>query len=126
MMIRKTGSVKSKEGKLVRVSVYIADGKVQSVMITGDFFFEPAWLLDQLALSLKGVDEAGLPARIEEFMKSRRPLMVGVSEEDFVTAFEKALREGESEMIYERQPCEVDQAGFEPATFRMQTERSSS
>ncbi|MGC8601251.1 MAG: hypothetical protein ACP5UU_00495 [Thermoprotei archaeon] len=96
---RVTGSVKSKEGKLVRVSVYYAPQGVDSVMITGDFFMEPPEALDELMKALKGSPVHQVPSKVKEYLERKRPLMVGVSAEDFVTAFQKAITNGEKEII---------------------------
>ncbi len=98
-LTRVTGSLKSKEGKLVRVSVYYAPQGVDSVMITGDFFMEPPEVLDQLMINLKGLPVDQVPTRVKEFLESKKPIMVGVSAEDFVTAFQKAITSGEKETI---------------------------
>lgn len=98
-LTRVTGSVKSKEGKLVRVSVYYAPNGVDSVMITGDFFMEPPEALYDLMRFLKGSTVEEIPDKVKKFLAERKPMMVGVSDEDFVTAFQKAITSGEKEEI---------------------------
>ncbi|WP_449462715.1 hypothetical protein PQ610_01085 [Tardisphaera miroshnichenkoae] len=98
-LTRVTGSLKSKEGKLVRVSVYYAPQGVDSVMITGDFFMEPPEVLDQLMGHLKGLPVEQVPSKVKEFLESKKPIMVGVTADDFVAAFQKAITSGEKETI---------------------------
>ncbi len=99
VLTRVTGSLKSKEGKLVRVSVYYAPHGVASVMITGDFFMEPPEVLDELMIHLKGLPVDQVPAHVKEFLEVKKPIMVGVSADDFVTAFKKAITSGDKETI---------------------------
>jgi len=101
--MRLTASVKSAEGKLVRVSIYYAKGEerkiVDSVMITGDFFMEPAESLFDLMRSLKGIPVDEVPSKVRDFFQSRKPILVGANQEDFISAFRKALNGGEVEVI---------------------------
>lgn len=98
---RTTGSVKSREGKLVRVSVYYdPDGKVvNSVMVTGDFFMEPPEALFELMRILKNSKIEEIPEKVRAYFSAIRPLLVGATEDDFIIAFQKAITSDEKDAI---------------------------
>jgi len=98
---RITGSVKSREGKLVRVSVYydLNGNVVNSVMVTGDFFMEPPEALFELMKTLKNSKIEEVPEKVRAYFSARRPLLVGATEDDFISAFRKAIASGEKDAL---------------------------
>ena len=62
------GEFKIPGGKLVVVDLVVADGRMTSVQVSGDFFLEPAEALDAINAALEGLradlSEAGLSAAV--------------------------------------------------------------
>lgn len=67
-------------GKLLKISVEDADGKISNLKITGDFFMYPEESLDGLeqALLSVSVDEKMLQEKIEDFMTKTNSTFFGL------------------------------------------------
>jgi hypothetical protein len=78
----------------VVADVEVADGKIASVAITGDFFLEPPEALDAITASLRGVpaDTAvvNLAQRVLEWLPKGTE-MVGFTAEAVATAVHRAI-----------------------------------
>ena len=86
------------DGKTVRVCVQLdPSGIIEHVVFTGDFFLEPADLIDQLAEQLHHVTLQEAEERIRQFFEQQQPIfMFGVRPEDFVIVLRKAVLEEEA------------------------------
>jgi len=88
------GEFKSPGGKLVVADVEVADGKVASVAISGDFFLEPPEALEAIIAALRGVPadtaEVNLAQRINEWLPKGTE-MIGFTAESVATAVYRAI-----------------------------------
>lgn len=88
-------AVKSQgHGKLVRACVVVEAGRAETVTFTGDFFLEPAEVLEDLGAAMSGatLEDAGDRARAF-FGGQTRMMLVGAGPEDFAAAVIKALEQ---------------------------------
>ena len=76
---------KVKGGKLIRVHLTIENGKIKHIKITGDFFLHPEEVIEDIEQALKGhsLDEDELNHLIENVLKSKQAIPIGVSPRDF-------------------------------------------
>jgi len=72
-------------GKLIKVQLTAADGKIRRIKITGDFFLHPEEVIEDIENALEGqiLDEHELSSLIENVMKNKQAVSLGVSPEDF-------------------------------------------
>jgi len=72
-------------GKLIKVQLTLEDKKIKRIKITGDFFLHPEDVIEDIEQSLEGciLDEHELNSLIENVLKSRRAVFLGVSPKDF-------------------------------------------
>lgn len=74
--------------------VEVADGRIASVAITGDFFLEPPEALDAITAALRGVPadtaEVNLAQRITEWLPKGTE-MIGFTAESVATAVHRAI-----------------------------------
>ena len=75
-------------GKLFRVQLSISNGRINSVVITGDFFLHPEDTLEALEKHLEGhaVNEQSLTEAIRLFLTQRDALFLGASPADIAKA----------------------------------------
>jgi len=75
-------------GKLLRVQLSTSDGRIDGVVITGDFFLHPEEALDALQEHLKGhvIKEQPLAETIGLFLKDRDAFFIGASPADVAKA----------------------------------------
>lgn len=92
--MQRHGEFKTPGGKLVVADVEVADGKIASVAITGDFFLEPPEALDAITAALLGVPadtaEVNLARRVSERLPAGTE-MIGFSAESVATAVHRAI-----------------------------------
>lgn len=81
-----------KAEKLIRITLETAHGRIEDILISGDFFYEPADALGELEEELRGmkIRKKGLSEKIEEFLEKRGVKMAGVTARDFVEAILRA------------------------------------
>ncbi len=88
---------KAPGGKLLRVRLKEADGRIESAKISGDFFLIPEDSLPKLEMMLEEVPlrEKELKLLVDRFFRGTSAQGLGVSPEDFVKAI-LAARPGEA------------------------------
>ena len=81
--VERTGILKVAGGKMVRVRLREAEGRIESIRFTGDFFLHPEEDIDVLEESMVGVslEHADLLGTLSSFFRTRE--LVGASPEDF-------------------------------------------
>lgn len=81
-----------KADKLIRITLEIEKGRINDILISGDFFYEPADALGELEEELKGmkIRKKSLTAKIEEFFNEKKIQLAGVTAKDFVEAILRA------------------------------------
>lgn len=81
-----------KAEKLIRITLETVNGRIDDILISGDFFYEPADALGELEEELKGmkIRKKLLIEKIEHFLKKRGVQMAGVTARDFVEAILRA------------------------------------
>lgn len=77
-----------KAEKLIRITMETVNGRIGDILISGDFFYEPADALGELEEELKGmkIRKRLLTEKIGEFFKKRGVQVAGVTAKDFVEA----------------------------------------
>ena len=88
---------KAPGGKLLRVRLKEADGRIESAKISGDFFLIPEDSLPKLEMMLEEVPlrEQELKLLVDRFFRGTSAQGLGVSPEDFVKAI-LAAKPGEA------------------------------
>ena len=88
---------KAPGGKLVRVRLTEADGRIESAKISGDFFLIPEDSLPKLEMMLEDVPmrEKELKLLVDRFFRGTSAQGLGVSPDDFVKAI-LAAKPGET------------------------------
>jgi lipoate---protein ligase len=88
---------KAPGGKLLRVRLRVADGRIESAKISGDFFLIPEDSLSKLEMMLEDVPlkEQELKLLVDRFFRGTSAQGLGVAPDDFVKAI-LAARSGES------------------------------
>lgn len=86
--------LKVPNGKLIRVSLSVKEGKLSKVVITGDFFMHPEEVIELLEMKLNGVsaDRKSITKAITNFFKEGEVKILGASPEDFVQVIMGALK----------------------------------
>ena len=69
-----------------------AQNRVRAALVTGDFFVTPPRVIYDLESRLRGVHLDELPAVVHEFFGQAGVEVLSVSPDDFIAAFEKALK----------------------------------
>lgn len=84
-------------GKLLRVRLKEADGRIESAKISGDFFLIPEDSLPKLEMMLEDVPlkEKELRLLVDRFFRGTRAQGLGVAPDDFVNAI-LAAKPGET------------------------------
>jgi len=79
---------KAPGGKMVRVRLTVADGRIQSAKVSGDFFLIPEDSLPKLEKMLDDVrlDENELKLLVDRFFRGTGAQGLGVTPDDFVKA----------------------------------------
>ena len=85
-----------KAAKLIRVSIKVENGKINSIKFTGDFFMYPEDAIWKLEEELKGVElnESKLIQIIQSFFKRENVITPLIEPKDFVKAIMKAIGRG--------------------------------
>jgi lipoate---protein ligase len=88
---------KAPGGKLLRVRLRTADGRIESAKISGDFFLIPEDSLSKLEMMLEDVPlkEQELKLLVDRFFRGTSARGLGVAPDDFIKAI-LAARSGES------------------------------
>jgi lipoate-protein ligase A len=81
-----------KAQKLIRITLESVNGRINDILISGDFFYEPADSLGELEEELKGmkIRKKLLTEKIETFLKSHDIQMAGITAKDLVEAIIRA------------------------------------
>jgi lipoate-protein ligase A len=81
-----------KAEKLIRITLETVDGRINDILISGDFFYEPEDALGELEDELRGmkIRKKLLTAKIEEFFEKKGVHLAGVTARDFVEAILRA------------------------------------
>ena len=79
--------LKVKGGKLIKTSLDYGSGKINGIMITGDFFAHPEEGIEMLEAELvgMGLDRKALLEKIEGFVARKRIVLFGIDPESLVT-----------------------------------------
>lgn len=88
------GEYKTPGGKLVIVDFDVTDGRIQQMQINGDFFLEPAEVLELLNASLEGASTQASEAELAELVTAAIPAdaeLIGFTPEGIATAIRRAL-----------------------------------
>jgi len=92
-------SIYKAEGGLIRTSIMINQrfNRIQSIVITGDFFAYPKRTIIDLEAELKDVpvDMEIIEKKIIDFFDTKKPKTPGITSYDFVEAIKKALEKCE-------------------------------
>ena len=77
-----------KAQKLIRITLESVNGRINDILISGDFFYEPAESLSELEEELKGlkIRKKVLTEKIDEFLNAHNIQLAGVTAKDFVEA----------------------------------------
>ncbi|HNR89462.1 MAG TPA: lipoate protein ligase C-terminal domain-containing protein [Spirochaetota bacterium] len=92
---RLEASCKPTGGKLVRVSLSLAGGRIERIAITGDFFIMPESGVEDIEAALVGADPGAVRARIDAVVRNRGLRLAGVSPASIAEAVRRALEGGE-------------------------------
>ena len=88
-------SIYKTDGGLIRISLMInlSYNRIQSIVITGDFFTYPPRTIFDLEAELKDIaaDREIIEEKIKDFFERNQPQIPGISSSDFVNAVNKAL-----------------------------------
>ena len=88
-------SIYKADGGLIRISLVInlSYNRIQSIVITGDFFTYPQRAIFDLEAELKDIpaDRKIIEKKIKDFFERNQPQIPGISSSDFVNAISKAL-----------------------------------
>jgi len=88
-------SIYKADGGLIRISLVInlSYNRIQSIVITGDFFTYPQRAIFDLEAELKDIpaDKKVIEKKIKDFFERNHPQIPGISSSDFVNAVNKAL-----------------------------------
>ncbi|MBU7017575.1 MAG: hypothetical protein HXS44_08700 [Theionarchaea archaeon] len=81
-----------KAEKLIRITLETVDGRINDILISGDFFYEPECALGELEDELRGmkIRKKLLTAKIEGFFEKKGVQLAGVTAKDFVEAILRA------------------------------------
>jgi len=95
-MLRRA-AYKVKGGKLIKVQLTAEDKKIKRIKITGDFFLHPEEVIEDMEQSLEGclLDERELNRLIENVLKSKQAVLLGVRPEDFARCIMMAGKKNE-------------------------------
>ena len=79
-------------GKLIKIKLELTENRIQSIVITGDFFLHPEDCLLSIEESLVGceIDSNLLVERIENIMSEKGCQLIGATASDLVIAIMKA------------------------------------
>lgn len=86
-------SIYKVDGGLLRANLHV-DAKmryIKQVLITGDFFVDPARTVYDLEASLKSTPIVNLKENIHKFFVEKKPSFLGLSEDDIYRAISEAL-----------------------------------
>ncbi|TAN26028.1 MAG: biotin--protein ligase [Castellaniella sp.] len=81
-------------GKLLVVDLQVADGRLQAVQLSGDFFLEPPETLDAINAALVGLPADGNAVPIERAVQSvlnPEVMMYGITVEGIAVVIQRAL-----------------------------------
>lgn len=80
-------------GKLLKIFLEDADGKIVSIKITGDFFMHPEENIEDLERALVGaqLDEKNLNEKINEFLNLNPTTFFGLDTESLVKTILSAI-----------------------------------
>lgn len=81
-------------GKLLVVDLRVADGRLQAVQLSGDFFLEPPETLDAINAALVGLPADGDAARIGRAVQGALGpdvMMYGITVEGIAVVIQRAL-----------------------------------
>jgi len=83
---------KAKKG-VIRVNAYIAKGKIQEILITGDYIIHPAHAITDLETVLRGIEtkEQRIRSVVNTFFEGEKIVTPGASADDFTSAIMKAI-----------------------------------
>lgn len=93
------GEYKVPGGKLVVMDLDVADGRLQNVQLSGDFFLEPDSAQAQINAALDGMPANSRPEELTAAIEKSLPadvLMFGISAEAIAQAVARALDDGTS------------------------------
>lgn len=93
------GEYKTPGGKLVRVDVEVDAGKLNDVVVSGDFFLYPEEALEEITAALHGLPAAAAEAEIAAAVSAAIPdgtEWLGSSPEALAIAVRRALDAGAS------------------------------
>lgn len=81
-----------KADKLIRITLETEHGRINDILISGDFFYEPANTLGKLEEELKGlkIKKKVLTNKIQNFFEKENVQVAGVTAKDFVEAIIRA------------------------------------
>ncbi|MGQ9722421.1 MAG: lipoate protein ligase C-terminal domain-containing protein [Candidatus Jordarchaeum sp.] len=88
-----TAELKVPEGKLVEAKVKIIEGKINEILITGDFYVHPEEEIEELEKNLLGISVEKVNDVVNNFFKNRDIILVGVRPQDFVKVILMASQE---------------------------------
>ncbi len=82
-------------GKLVRVEVLLTDERIESILLTGDFFLHPEDLIGEveqiLGQAKLPLEKQKLAQAIDDLLRDRSAQLIGAGAEDMVNTLEEAV-----------------------------------
>ena len=84
---------KAPNGKLIRIDASLKDGKIENIIIHGDFFIYPEESITEIETILIGVradDFLGAKRRLDALISGKKIKLVGLTVDDIIEALKKA------------------------------------
>lgn len=78
-------------GKLLACEVYVEDGVIKDLKLSGDFFMHPESVIIDLEEEVKGTTVVSYHKKIFNFFKDKDITLFGVAPEDFITVIKLGL-----------------------------------
>ena len=85
-------TLKVPNGKLLKVFLEYEGEKINKIKITGDFFIHPEETIDELEKELAGIEFQSIEKRIDNFFKTKKPMMFGVTKDSLKEAIKMCRR----------------------------------
>ncbi len=73
-------------GKTIRVCADVEEGVIKRASITGDFFAEPDWVIDELSMALKGIRPHEIEDIVKKHLEKPGVRIYGARPKDFAEA----------------------------------------
>jgi len=85
---------KAPNGKLIRIDAALKDGKIENIIIHGDFFIYPEESITEIEKILVGAragDFLEMKRRLDALINEKKITLVGLTTEDLAEALKRAV-----------------------------------